>query len=109
MITLESIREYMRDQLEVDRTMQAVKARGASVEEALENAALELGIPVKRLEYEIVEPGSKGMLGVGRKDWTILAYPAALKAEIEQAAAGQPRREERKEPFRIRTGRSSSV
>jgi len=97
MITLESIREYMRDQLEVDRTMQAVKARGASVEEALENAALELGIPVKRLEYEIVEPGSKGMLGVGRKDWTILAYPAALKAEIEQAAAGERTAEEGRE------------
>jgi uncharacterized protein (DUF342 family) len=97
MITLESIREYMRDQLEADRTMQAVKASGASVEEALENAALELGIPVKRLEYEIVEPGSKGLLGVGRKDWTILAYPAALKAEIEKAAAGERTAEEGRE------------
>ena len=89
MITLESIREYMRDQLETDRTMQAVRVSGASVEEALENAAIELGVPVKALEYEIVGSGSKGMLGVGRRDWTILAYPAALKAETERAAAAE--------------------
>jgi uncharacterized protein (DUF342 family) len=89
MITLESIREYMRDQLEADRHAQAVKSSGVSVEEALENASIELGIAVKRLEYEIVETGSKGLLGVGRKDWTILAYPAALKGEAKQAAGGQ--------------------
>jgi predicted RNA-binding protein Jag len=97
MITLESIREYMRDQLEADRARQAVKVSGASVEEALENAAIELGIPVKRLEYEIVESGSKGMLGVGRKDWTILAYPAALKAETGRVATGKREAEEGRE------------
>jgi hypothetical protein len=96
MITLESIREFMRDQLETDRTNQAVKVSGASVEEALGNAAIELGIPVRRLEYEIVETGSKGMLGVGRKEWTILAYPAASKAGTEQAAGGQSQAEEGK-------------
>jgi uncharacterized protein (DUF342 family) len=88
MITLESVREYMRQQLEEDRKAKAVKSSGASVEEALANAAIELGIPVKRLEYEIVEPGSKGMLGVGRKDWTILAYPAALKGEVAREREG---------------------
>ncbi|MBN2554196.1 MAG: FapA family protein [Spirochaetales bacterium] len=87
MITLESIREYMRDQLEADRGRQAVKVSGPSVEAALENAAIELGVPVGSLEYEVVEPGSKGMLGVGRKDWTILAYPAESKAAAGQAAA----------------------
>ncbi|UCF97665.1 MAG: FapA family protein [Spirochaetaceae bacterium] len=97
MITLESIREYMRDQLEADRARQAVKVSGSSVEDALENAAIELGIPVKRLEYEIVEHGSKGMLGVGRKDWIILAYPTALKSEAGQAAAGQREADESRE------------
>jgi uncharacterized protein (DUF342 family) len=97
MITLESIREYMRDQLEAERRKQAVKVSGASVEEALENAAIELDIPVKHLEYEIVEPGSKGVLGVGRKDWTILAYPAASRDEAGPAAAGQREAAEGKE------------
>ena len=69
MITLESVREYMRDQLEADRAKQAVKVSGASIEEALGQAAIELGIPVKRLEYEVVEEGTKGVLGVGRKGW----------------------------------------
>ena len=82
MITLESVREFMREQLEADRNTQAVKVSGGTVEEALENASIELGIPVKRLEYEIVEQGSKGMLGVGRKDWVILAYPASSKSAL---------------------------
>ena len=85
MITLESVREYMRDQLEADRAEQAVKVSGASVEEALGQASIELGVPVKRLEYEIVEQGTKGVLGVGRKDWIILAYPAA--ADLASASA----------------------
>jgi len=89
MITLESVREYMRDQLEADRSTQAIKVSGASVEEALENAAIELGVAMKALEYEIVESGSKGMLGLGRRDWTILAYPSALKAETERVAAAE--------------------
>jgi uncharacterized protein (DUF342 family) len=88
MITLETIREYMRDQLKADRSRNAAKVSGATVEEALESAAIELGIPVKSLEYEVVEPGSRGVLGVGRREWTILAYPAASKAEAERQAAG---------------------
>ena len=34
MITLESVREYMRDQLEADRAKQAVRVSAASVKEA---------------------------------------------------------------------------
>jgi len=89
MITLESIREYMKDQLDADRSRQAVKVSGTSINEAIENAAIELGLAVKRLQYEIVEHGSKGMLGVGRKDWVILAYPAAMKPQPEQGSGEQ--------------------
>lgn len=89
MITLESVREYMRDQLEADRAKQAVKVSGASIEEALGQAAIELGMPVKHLEYEIVEQGTKGVLGVGRKDWIILAYPWAAKSESAGESAGE--------------------
>jgi len=97
MITLESVREYMRDQLEADRTKQAVKVSGASVEEALGQAAIELGMPVKRLEYEIVEQGTKGVLGVGRKDWIILAYPATTKSAAAGVSAGEQGAAEGKE------------
>jgi len=97
MITLESVREYMRDQLEADRAEQAVKVSGASVEEALGQAAIELGVPVKRLEYEIVEQGTKGVLGVGRKDWIILAYPAAADSVAAGKGAGEQGAAEGKE------------
>ena len=97
MITLESVREYMRDQLETDRAKQAVKVSGASVEEALEQAAIEFGMPVKRLDYEIVEQGTKGVLGVGRKDWIILAYPAAASSVAAGEGAGEQGAAEGKE------------
>jgi uncharacterized protein (DUF342 family) len=89
MITLESVREYMRSELQADRARQAVKVSGATVEEALKQAAIELVIPVRHLEYEIVEAGSRGMLGVGKKDWVILAYPAASKGVAKRAEGAQ--------------------
>ena len=97
MISLESVREYMRDHLETDRAKQAVKVSGASVEEALEQAAIEFGMPVKRLDYEIVEQGTKGVLGVGRKDWIILAYPAAASSVAAGEGAGEQGAAEGKE------------
>jgi len=96
-ITLESVREYMRDQLESDRAKQAVEVSGASVKEALGQAAIELGMPVKSLEYEIVAQGTKGLLGVGRKDWVILAYPAARSEEAGGVAGEQGAAEGREE------------
>ena len=46
MITLESVREYMRSELQADRARKAVRVSGASVEEALKQAAIELIMPV---------------------------------------------------------------
>jgi hypothetical protein len=98
MITLESVRQYMQEQLQEERARTEVRVSAPSVEEALRQASIELGVPVKRLEYEIIEQGSKGMLGVGRKDWLIIAYPASETADRQKAAAGQePAAEGKKE------------
>ena len=97
MITLESVREYMREQLEADRRQKAIKVAAASVEEALRQAAIELAVPIKRLEYEIVTQGAKGMLGVGRKDWVILAYAKRTKEEEAGKEAGADRGAKHKE------------
>ncbi len=98
MITLETVREYMREQLESDRNYKAVKIKAGSIEEALKAASIELDIPVKHLEYEIVEQGAKGMLGLGKKGWVILAYPVSEKIDVaqkqaEEAAAGDRKSE----------------
>ena len=74
MVSLDQIQTYMRQQLEEDTGQKSVTVSADSLEEALEQAALELSLPIKRIEYELVERGSRGMLGVGKKPYTILAY-----------------------------------
>lgn len=93
MIDLPALREYMQGRLEEDRRTRSLRTQGGSIEEALRQASMELGIPVKKLEYEILERGNKGLLGIGKSPWVILAYEAAKKeraAGAEEGEAGRP-------------------
>ncbi len=76
MVSLDQIQAYMRDQLVEDGEKSFVNVSGESLEDALSQASIELGIPVRRIEYEVLERGARGVLGVGRKPCLILAYPA---------------------------------
>lgn len=62
MVDLDGLREYMRTQAETDRNMKWVQVEGVDIEDALRQAAIELGLPVRKLDYEIRENGSKGAL-----------------------------------------------
>ena len=60
--------------------MNYVEFKGKTVEEAVTAASVELGIVSSELEYEVVDKGSAGFLGIGAK-------PAVIKArKMEQAA-----------------------
>ncbi|MEI8094034.1 MAG: FapA family protein [Spirochaetales bacterium] len=83
MVTLEQLKEFMRQKAEDDRNIRSVSVSAASLEDALASAALELAVPVKRVEFDIVQKGAPGVLGVGRKTWTILAYEAAKKGKLK--------------------------
>ena len=74
MVSLTRLREYMRSQAADDKSRRSVNVSGATVDEALNQAAIELGIPLKEIEYEVLDPGSRGTLGVGRKDCILIAY-----------------------------------
>jgi uncharacterized protein len=77
------LKEIMRRHLESDRASSQVEASGDSLEEALSQAAIELGVKIKQLEYDLVEQGFKGVMGAGKKKWKILAYPIQEKQELE--------------------------
>jgi spoIIIJ-associated protein len=47
--------------------------KGKNVDEAITNACVDLGITAEKLEYEIIEKGGNGFLGIGSK-------PAIIKA-----------------------------
>jgi uncharacterized protein len=87
-VSLDQIQTYLRQLSSDDSERQFVNVSGDSLEDALQQAAIELSVPVKRIEYEIIERGSRGMLGVGKKAFQIVAYPAK-KHEDAPAGAGE--------------------
>ncbi len=105
MISIEKLRNYMQAQAEVDRKQKSVTVSGADIEDALRQASIELGIPMKKLEYEILEAGSKGMMGFGKKPCLIIAYetvPEVKTASFDEEFAqdfsiGQEAEEEEKD------------
>ena len=80
---LPEIAGLMRRYLEEDGAKKSLVVEGRTVEEALADAAVQLGVSLKRLEYEVIERGDPGILGAGRKNWRVRAYPAASKREVQ--------------------------
>jgi uncharacterized protein (DUF342 family) len=64
----------MKEQLDQDRSISTIEAQGPTLEEAVVQAATLLNLPIRRIEYEVIERGSSGFMGTGKKDWKISAY-----------------------------------
>lgn len=75
MVTLEKIRKDMKDFLAVDKQLQFVEVMADSIGEALEDASVQLDVKPSTLQYEIVEKGSEGFMGLGKKPWKLKIYP----------------------------------
>ena len=82
-IGLDAVRELMRRYLDEDGDKRSIQAEGATVEEALQSAAVQLDCPVARLEYEVLERGTQGFVGLGSKRWKISAYEGAARKKVE--------------------------
>ena len=78
MVDFIRLQEIARERLEHDRSLHHIDAAGPTLDAAVSDAAAFLDIPVRRLEYEIVEKGSPGFLGVGKREWRIRAYERTL-------------------------------
>lgn len=83
MVNIENIREYMHSQAEEDRSRKWIQVEGENLDDALRQAAIELGLSVKQLEYEIRDPGKKGSFGFGMRKCIIIAYPMILKENVD--------------------------
>jgi uncharacterized protein len=82
MITLSELRNYMNRMSEKEMGISSIRASGDTLEDALKSASIQLGIPVKNLEYEVLEKGNKGIAGAGKKKWVVNAYPIPEKESI---------------------------
>ncbi|MCK9171012.1 MAG: FapA family protein [Treponema sp.] len=74
MVSLENIREDMKLFLDRDNKMHNVDVNADSVDEALADASVQLDTKTANLEYEVVEKGSDGFLGIGKKPWKLRIY-----------------------------------
>jgi len=74
MVDLEQIRVMMAKQLEEDRSRVFVEVTADSLDEAIANAAVELGVSPRAIDYEVIQRGSTGLLSLTRKAWTIRGY-----------------------------------
>ena len=91
MVTLEKIRTDLGKTLEEDKKLHYVEVRADTLEEALDDAALQLNCRVVHLEYEVLEAGFAGMFGLMKKPWFIRAYQnpeEAKKASIRNSQTG---------------------
>jgi len=85
-VNLQQIRDFMRNQVEEDRNNKNVHVTGETLEEALRQASIELGLPLKKLEYEVLQKGSKGFIGMKKKSWSLLVYQAMTTQDMVSAA-----------------------
>jgi uncharacterized protein (DUF342 family) len=74
MVNFVQLQQIIKERLEQDRVIRSIEASGSTLEDAISEAATLLNLPVRRLEYEVVERGFPGVLGKGKKDWKIRVY-----------------------------------
>ncbi len=80
MVTLDQIQKKMQSLHEIDSNRFFVEADGLTLDAALESAAVQLGVKVSKVDYEIMQRGAHGLLTLFPRDWKIRAY-AMLSAD----------------------------
>lgn len=69
-----------------DKDMEFIEVSAKTVNEAITEACRKLGVTSDRLEYEVIEEGSSGFLGIGSKPALIKAAVKVEEVSIEDSA-----------------------
>ena len=70
---------------------------GKNLEEAKAAASAKFGVPQSKIEFEIIEEGKKGFLGMGHVDAKVKAVynpPAPAETAVKPAVKAEPVKEE---------------
>lgn len=80
--------------------METYEFEGKTTEEAIQNAARELNLPVEELHIDVIEPGSAGIFGLvgGRKAKIKVTLKTSGELEEEAGEEEQERGERKEEP-----------
>jgi len=82
MIKLSQVQQFMAQQSAVDVQIKSVEVEGDTIEDALGQASIELGVSLEELEYEVLERGDRGFFGYGKRPWTLRAYEKPKEVEL---------------------------
>lgn len=84
MVTLETIRKDMAGLLSKDKDIHFIEVRADTLDEALADAAVQFDTRVANLEYEVVERGFDGFMGIAKKPWFLKVYqnPDTIKKTV---------------------------
>ena len=76
----------------------SIRVSAKTVDDAITEALIQLGVTSDRLEYEVIEKGSAGFLGIGMKQAVIEARrkPEPKEEEVEEPVVEEPVRVEPK-------------
>lgn len=74
MVTMDKIRTDMAVHLNSDKAIQYIDVHADTLEEALADAAVQLDSRVNLLEYEVLEQGFAGIIGIMKKPWLVRVY-----------------------------------
>ncbi len=70
--------------------METVEIEGKTIDEAIEKACQEFGVPREKLNIEILSEGSSGILGIGSKKAKIRAGLLSLEMDFEEELGKKP-------------------
>ena len=73
MIEIDQIKEKMSEMHEADSSRFFVEVEGVTEDEAIANAATQLGVPKSHIDYEVVQKGASGFFALFPKPWKIIA------------------------------------
>ena len=71
--------------------MNSITVSAKTVSDAITEASIQLGVVSTSMEYRVIEEGSAGFLGIGRKQAVIEAWKKEEKIEKPGAASWLPR------------------
>ena len=77
----------------------SIRVSAKTLDDAITEALIQLGVTSDRLEYEVIEKGSAGFLGIGMKQAVIEAWKKEEKQEpsIEDILKEEQKPEEKEE------------
>lgn len=79
MVGLDQIREAMARQFEEDSSRVFVEVEADTLDSALADAAIQLGVHVRDIDYEVLQRGANGFFALSKKSWIIRAYEMQKK------------------------------